>query len=321
MSMMRCAGFAVWNSLGGGTDGRALLLGLVRLSALDPDALFTGEGHAPAALSEGERALVAAPPLAPDPEADIPDWLRAPLAERAATPEALFAALCARGAGLAARQHAARHGGGRLGTSCRGTGSRPYPARQLRGALRVTDGARRLRAARALCRGPRGGAGPFGAARREFRRLAANGVHSRLLRGGGGGKALAIADRTDAALCAHDALPRRMVDLPARADRAGVSITLARHRPGGRSRALRRGCSGDVPCQRHRHMAPRPRGQVAADPGPAGGAAPAAGRNPRRHLAARGPGRTARLHDHARFCGRRTRIRSVPSWPARRGGR
>jgi len=42
--------------LGGGTDGRALLLGLVRLSALDPDALFTGEGHAPAALSEGERA-------------------------------------------------------------------------------------------------------------------------------------------------------------------------------------------------------------------------------------------------------------------------
>ncbi|KPQ14141.1 MAG: 16S rRNA (cytosine967-C5)-methyltransferase [Rhodobacteraceae bacterium HLUCCO18] len=210
--------------LGGGTDGRALLLGLVRLSALDPDALFTGEGHAPAALSEGERALVAAPPLAPDPEADIPDWLRAPLAERAATPEALFAALCARapvwlrvnmrrGTVEAARDELSRDGVETV--SCEATP----------GALRVTDGARRLRAARAYAEG-----------RVEVQDLSAQRAVSFVdwprtgcildYCAGGGGKALAIADRTDAALCAHDALPRRMVDLPARADRAGVSITL-----------------------------------------------------------------------------------------------
>jgi 16S rRNA (cytosine967-C5)-methyltransferase len=54
---------------------------------------------------------------------------------------------------------------------------------------------------------------------------------------GGGGKALAIADRTGARVLAHDALPQRMADLPVRAARAGVAIDriegaeLARHGP------------------------------------------------------------------------------------------
>jgi 16S rRNA (cytosine967-C5)-methyltransferase len=42
---------------------------------------------------------------------------------------------------------------------------------------------------------------------------------------GGGGKSLAIAARTGARLFAHDADPSRMKDLPARAARAGVTIT------------------------------------------------------------------------------------------------
>jgi 16S rRNA (cytosine967-C5)-methyltransferase len=48
---------------------------------------------------------------------------------------------------------------------------------------------------------------------------------------GGGGKALAIADRTDARILAHDSAPRRMADLPVRAARAGVEIGLIA--PGG----------------------------------------------------------------------------------------
>ncbi len=43
---------------------------------------------------------------------------------------------------------------------------------------------------------------------------------------GGGGKALAIADACAAQVLAHDALPRRMADLPARAERAGVHIPI-----------------------------------------------------------------------------------------------
>jgi 16S rRNA (cytosine967-C5)-methyltransferase len=211
-------------ALGGGTDGRALMLGLVRLSGLDPAALFTGEGHAPAALSEAERAMVAVSVGTPDPEADIPDWLRAPLAERAANPEALFTFFCARapvwlrvnrrrGTVEAARDELARDG-------VETVSSEVTP-----GALRVTEGARRLRAARAYAEG-----------RVELQDLSAQRAvgfvdwprSGRILDycAGGGGKALAIADRTDAALCAHDALPRRMADLPARAERAGVTIAL-----------------------------------------------------------------------------------------------
>jgi 16S rRNA (cytosine967-C5)-methyltransferase len=80
---------------------------------------------------------------------------------------------------------------------------------------------------------------------------------------GGGGKALAIADRTDAEVLAHDADPRRMADLPVRAARAGVSIRIV---PPGETRAspVRRGAVRRA-LQRQRHMAARSRGQVAAD--------------------------------------------------------
>ncbi|MGL4280913.1 MAG: RsmB/NOP family class I SAM-dependent RNA methyltransferase, partial [Albidovulum sp.] len=54
---------------------------------------------------------------------------------------------------------------------------------------------------------------------------------------GGGGKSLAMAARAKLKLFAHDAAPRRMADLPARALRAGVRVTtlassdLGRHAP------------------------------------------------------------------------------------------
>jgi 16S rRNA (cytosine967-C5)-methyltransferase len=43
---------------------------------------------------------------------------------------------------------------------------------------------------------------------------------------GGGGKTLALAARASLRLWAHDANPRRMADLPARAARAGVAVTI-----------------------------------------------------------------------------------------------
>ena len=45
---------------------------------------------------------------------------------------------------------------------------------------------------------------------------------------GGGGKTLALAARGEAQWFAHDAAPQRMRDLPERAGRAGVSVTLLR---------------------------------------------------------------------------------------------
>src|SRR6056297_2516470 len=46
-----CRSFA---ALGGGEDGRALMIGRLREAGEDPANLFTGEAHAPAPLSERE---------------------------------------------------------------------------------------------------------------------------------------------------------------------------------------------------------------------------------------------------------------------------
>ena len=43
---------------------------------------------------------------------------------------------------------------------------------------------------------------------------------------GGGGKTLAMAARAGLTLYAHDIAPRRMADLPERARRAGITVTL-----------------------------------------------------------------------------------------------
>jgi 16S rRNA (cytosine967-C5)-methyltransferase len=140
---------------------------------------------------------------------------------------------------------------------------------QLTGtALRITGGARRLRQARAYREGLV-----------ELQDLSAQRAvgfvdwpgEGRILDycAGGGGKALAIADRSEAQVFAHDALPKRMADLPARAARAGVTIRPSPRRnspTAARSRGpVRRAL------QRDRHMAAGSRGEVAPDAGAAGG--------------------------------------------------
>jgi 16S rRNA (cytosine967-C5)-methyltransferase len=54
----------------------------------------------------------------------------------------------------------------------------------------------------------------------------ANGMRVLDFCAGGGGKTLAMAAVADLAVFAHDALPRRMADLQARADRAGCEVTV-----------------------------------------------------------------------------------------------
>ena len=66
-------------------SGRALMIGALRAAGLEIDALFCGGPHAPAPLSDAERAALAtAPTLAEMTLAariDCPDWLIAPLTE------------------------------------------------------------------------------------------------------------------------------------------------------------------------------------------------------------------------------------------------
>ena len=176
--------------LGGGTDGRALFAGACPAFGARSRCRFSPErGTRPRRCRRGERALVAAPPLAPDPEADhSPTGLRAPLAERGRDPpprrrcsppcargrRSGCASTCGAGTVEAARDELSRDGVETV--ILRGNSGRaPRDRRRAAASGRAR-----------LCRGPRGGAGPFGAARREFRRLAAKrGAFSTTARGGG----------------------------------------------------------------------------------------------------------------------------------------
>ena len=50
--VLRCWRSCAW--LGGGETGRALVLGWCRQTGVDPEAVFSGVGHAPAPLSVSE---------------------------------------------------------------------------------------------------------------------------------------------------------------------------------------------------------------------------------------------------------------------------
>lgn len=231
------------SALGGGGSGRALMLGLARAEGRAPEG-WTGEGHAPVALSPAEAALMEAPlpPLTRGEALDCPEWLlpafdaalggaadpvlalmrdRAPVFLRVnrakASREAVIAELAA--AGIEARAH---------------------PLAET--ALEVTAGTRKLRNSAALTEG-----------RVELQDAASQAValdFAAVATGpvldycaGGGGKALALAAE-GFAVTAHDAEPRRMSDLPTRARRAGAQIKVLAGEASGPWPAI----LADAPC-------------------------------------------------------------------------
>ncbi|MDO6585887.1 RsmB/NOP family class I SAM-dependent RNA methyltransferase [Salipiger sp. 1_MG-2023] len=225
---------------GGADTGRGRMLGLLRQSGIDPDSLFTGEGHAPEPLSDAEHAAGRAPEGA---EAlDLPDWLADVWTQSlgdAAEPSA-----------LALRQRAPvylRVNTAKLSVpeaqallAAEGIKSVAHPLAQT--ALQVTGGARGVARSKAYLDGLV-----------ELQDVASQAIAlalplepgSRVLDycAGGGGKALAMAARSGGAVDAHDADPARMKDLPARAQRAGAQIRVVA-KPQGRYDVVL--C--DVPC-------------------------------------------------------------------------
>lgn len=204
--------------LGGSETGRGLVLGGLRDKGLQVEAFFTGEGHAPAVVSDLE------PAGRPDElqGLDCPDWLaprlRASLGEdfaptlralRARAPvflrvNRIKATVAEAQAALAAEAIATEL------TDLASFG------------LRVTENARKIQNSAAYRDGLV-----------ELQDAASQAVIEALpLRDGqsvldyccgGGGKALAMAARAKIRLYCHDADLRRMRDLPARAQRAGVT--------------------------------------------------------------------------------------------------
>ncbi|WP_410217367.1 RsmB/NOP family class I SAM-dependent RNA methyltransferase [Paracoccus sp. (in: a-proteobacteria)] len=224
--------------LGGGLTGRGLMIGHAKLAGLDPVTLFTGQGHAPAPLTAEEETM--APKDLPD---DLPDWLR-PDWQQALGPDAgTVAAAMTQRAPVWLRTNMARTTAEKAAAALQADGITTEQHPELPSALRVTENER------AVAR-----SGPYRDGLVELQDLSPQlacallplraGDHVLDYCAGGGGKALAIASLEPAArISAHDAIPARMADLPARAGRAGARIKVVT-RPQGTFDLV----VADVPC-------------------------------------------------------------------------
>lgn len=211
-------------AFGGADTGRGLILGRARAMGEDVGALFHGGPHGPLPPGPDE--------VGGQPEGwarvDIPDWLgeafRQSLDDKAV---AVLQALQMR-APVFLRANLARltrdQAIQRLADE--GIVAQPHPL--ARSALKITHGARRIQTSAIYLEGLV-----------ELQDAASQAVVEELpltegarvldLCAGGGGKTLAMAARLPLVLFAHDAVPRRMTDLVARAARAGATIALTDH--------------------------------------------------------------------------------------------
>jgi 16S rRNA (cytosine967-C5)-methyltransferase len=233
-----------WRSsaaLGGGADGRARMIGLLRQQGTAPETLFTGAGHAPAPLSADEAQAPEAPHGAV--ALDLPDWLAARFTESLG-PQADAVAMALRDrAAVFLRVNSLRGtlAEAQAALAEEGIESAPHPLAPL--ALQVTAGARGIARSRAYLSGLV-----------ELQDAASQAVVAALplapgqrvldYCAGGGGKALAMAARLGGGpVTVHDADPQRMKDLPERAARAGARLQVEAAPQGPYDLVL---C--DVPC-------------------------------------------------------------------------
>lgn len=184
------------------------------------DEIFTGVGHAPQPLTDAEKDT-------PEAKADeatawnLPDWIipqfKASLGPRA---QEVAHALQAR-APITLRVNLGKTNVGSATTALAAEGIETRPNPLAGTALTVMNGERKIRNSTSYLRGDV-----------ELQDAASQAIVAAMPKvgrvldycAGGGGKALAIAMETQATVVAHDIDPRRMHDLPARAERADRTI-------------------------------------------------------------------------------------------------
>ena len=208
-------------ALGGGVDGRAVMIGALRAAGDDPDTMFGAGPYAPDALSAAEQSAGRMPD---DLEAtDIPAWLWPEFAtsldpvgrdvarvmrDRAPVHLRVNLSHCTRTAAIA--QLAAHD-----------ITAHAHPLSPA--ALEVTEGARKIRNAPAYLEGAVELQDASSQAITDMVPLQ-TGQSMLDYCAGGGGKTLGVAGRVAADFYAHDIDPRRMKDIAARAARAGVTV-------------------------------------------------------------------------------------------------
>ncbi|MCK0143551.1 RsmB/NOP family class I SAM-dependent RNA methyltransferase [Aliiroseovarius sp. F20344] len=211
-------------ALGGGTDGRATMIGLLRGQGRDPSELFTAEGHAPSQLSQDE--LASTDDMDRAQRLDCPDWLL-PLFDESLGQKAdkVLDSLRQR-APVFVRVNLARSSREDAANMLAEDGIVSRPSDLALMALDILENPRKIKVSRAFLNGYV-----------EMQDAASQAVIEALdiqpgMRvldycAGGGGKALAMA-ALGAEVTAHDLSWDRMKDIPSRAERAGVSIKRVR---------------------------------------------------------------------------------------------
>lgn len=208
---------------GGGLSGRLLILGLLRRQGIDPTDVFGAGGYGPDVLTTQEAAGGRAPNS--DAEAcDIPDWLW-PAWEESLAAQAITAAKTHQSrAPVALRVNMRRGSRDDAVLALAADGIATEPSMDVATGLIVTENPRRVAGSAAF----RDGLVELQdvASQMAMARLPVAG-HAKVLDycAGGGGKSLALADRHDAQIFAHDIAVDRMRDIAPRAARAGVTIT------------------------------------------------------------------------------------------------
>ncbi len=212
-------------AMGGGDDGRAMIIGLLRQQGKALDAVFGAGGYAPEGLTEGESN---APLIANDDPAiwDLPDSIldtwKADLGEHAFA----VAQIMRDRAPITLRVNQSKSNIAAVVAALADEAIIAAPINGSPTALKVTENARKLRNCEAFKDGL------F-----EFQDLASqqavqalplfDGARVLDYCAGGGGKALAIMDCANVEVVAHDIDAKRTRDIAPRAVRAGVEIDIA----------------------------------------------------------------------------------------------
>ena len=204
---------------GGGTSGRARMIGRLRAEGTGIEALFSGVGHAPDPLSTEEMQVGQAPETTGD-VWDLPDWLVDVFRSNLGDDAEATALELTRRAPVTLRVNTARTDRETVQGQLRSEGVETIINPRAATALTVTEGPRRLRNASSYLTG----LVEIQDASSQAAVLSISGTGRALdYCAGGGGKALALA-ALGWDVTAHDIDEGRMRDVPVRATRAGRDI-------------------------------------------------------------------------------------------------
>ena len=207
-------------AVGRGSEGRALMIGLLALQGADLSEVFSGQAYAPSALEPDE-----APDLDATSQIDLPDWaieeMRATLGDEFSEVEGLLKSR----APVILRVNLRKSDRETAAKALEQDGilTQPHPASDT--ALTVTEGARKVAQSQAYLSGLIALQDASSQAAIQALPLK-DGMRVLDYWAGGGGKLLAMAGRVSGSFFAHDAHEQRMRDLPKRAKRAGIKPQL-----------------------------------------------------------------------------------------------